>query len=145
MTVPTLFIVDAVEDKLHLQATHIFDGLEFWPSHVMYLAGGKMQLFKPASEIPELQNGQLLQLVERYGLASNIPLSIQVVDISLISCAVLAEQSVVSTVTEGHELPCAVGGSEKRSDCVSSLNRSKQMVLTKLTWHNGAMGGLQGA
>lgn len=47
-------------------ATHIFDGLEFWPSHVMYLAGGKMQLFKPASEIPELQNGQLLQLVERW-------------------------------------------------------------------------------
>ena len=135
---------------LHLQATHIFDGLEFWPSHVMYLAGGKMQLFKPASEIPELQNGQLLQLVERYGLASNISLQIQVVDISLISCAVLAEQSVVydprtSTMTEGHESPCAVGGSEKRSDCVSSLNRSKQMILTKLTWHNGAMGGLQGA
>ena len=49
-----------------MQATHIFDGLESWPSHLMYLAGGKMQLFKPASEIPELQEGKLLQLVERY-------------------------------------------------------------------------------
>lgn len=48
-----------------LQATHIFDGLESWPSHLMYLAGGKMQLFKPASEVPELQQGHLLQLVER--------------------------------------------------------------------------------
>ena len=82
--VPTLFFVNAVEDILHLQATHIFDGLEFWPSHVMYLAGGKMQLFKPASEIPELQNGQLLQLVERYGLAFNISLLIQVVAFSLL-------------------------------------------------------------
>lgn len=49
-----------------LQATHIFDGLESWPSHLMYLAGGKMQLFRPASEVPELQQGQLLQLVERW-------------------------------------------------------------------------------
>lgn len=48
-----------------LQATHIFDGLESWPSHLMYLAGGTMHLFKPASEIPELQEGRLLQLVER--------------------------------------------------------------------------------
>ena len=51
--------------KLLLQATHIFDGLESWPSHLMYLAGGTMHLFKPASEIPELQEGRLLQLVER--------------------------------------------------------------------------------
>ena len=32
----------------------------------MYLAAGRMQLFKPASEISELQEGRLLQLVERY-------------------------------------------------------------------------------
>lgn len=51
---------------LLLQATHIFDGLESWPSHLMYLAGGTMHLFKPASEIPELQEGRLLQLVERW-------------------------------------------------------------------------------
>ncbi len=24
-----------------IYATHIFDGLEFWPSHVAYLAGGE--------------------------------------------------------------------------------------------------------
>ncbi|KAL3162908.1 hypothetical protein ABBQ32_009351 [Trebouxia sp. C0010 RCD-2024] len=47
-------------------ATHIFDGLETWPSHLIYLAGGKVQLFKPAIEVPELQQGQLLQLVERW-------------------------------------------------------------------------------
>lgn len=49
-----------------IYATHIFDGLESWPTHLMYLAGGKMQLFKPANEIPELQEGKLLQLVERW-------------------------------------------------------------------------------
>lgn len=49
-----------------IYATHIFDGLESWPSHLMYLAGGKMQLFKPAAEIPELQEGRLLQLVDRW-------------------------------------------------------------------------------
>lgn len=27
-----------------LQATHIFDGLESWPSHVMYVAGGRLQV-----------------------------------------------------------------------------------------------------
>lgn len=27
-----------------LQATHIFDGLESWPSHVMYVAGGCLQV-----------------------------------------------------------------------------------------------------
>ena len=55
-----------------LQATHIFDGLESWPSHVMYLAGGTMQLFKPAAEIPELQEGRLLQLVDRCATSSTM-------------------------------------------------------------------------
>ncbi len=58
--------------NLLLQATHIFDGLESWPSHLMYLAGGTMHLFKPASEIPELQEGRLLQLVERCVLSVNM-------------------------------------------------------------------------
>ena len=48
------------------QATHIFDGLESWPTHLMYLARGSLQLFKPCSEIPELQEGgRLMRLVER--------------------------------------------------------------------------------
>lgn len=29
---------------MRLQATHIFDGLESWPSHVMYVAGGRLQV-----------------------------------------------------------------------------------------------------
>lgn len=32
-----------------LQATHIFDGLESWPSHLMYLAGGRLQV-RPRSQ-----------------------------------------------------------------------------------------------
>lgn len=48
-----------------LQATHIFDGLEEWPTHIMYLAGGELKVFEPASAFPELREGQLLELVER--------------------------------------------------------------------------------
>ncbi|KAG1674932.1 hypothetical protein FOA52_014725 [Chlamydomonas sp. UWO 241] len=44
-------------------ATHIFDGLEEWPSHVAYLARGEMAMFKAAHELPELKEGKLLQLV----------------------------------------------------------------------------------
>ncbi|MEW5308734.1 MAG: hypothetical protein WDW38_000670 [Sanguina aurantia] len=46
-----------------IYATHIFDGLEFWPTHIAYLNQGKLALFKPASEIPELKQGKLLHLV----------------------------------------------------------------------------------
>lgn len=49
---------------LQLQATHIFDGLEAWPSHLAYLAGGKLQTFGSADTYPELQDGRLLELVE---------------------------------------------------------------------------------
>lgn len=47
-------------------ATHIFDGLEEWPTHLMYLANGTLREFAPASEFPELKQGQLLSLVERW-------------------------------------------------------------------------------
>lgn len=47
-------------------ATHIFDGLESWPSHVMYVAQGQLRLFEESSAIPELQQGRLLGLVERW-------------------------------------------------------------------------------
>ncbi|EFN52379.1 hypothetical protein CHLNCDRAFT_26750, partial [Chlorella variabilis] len=47
-------------------ATHIFDGLESWPSHLMYVAGGQLRVFEQAANIPELQRGQLLALVERW-------------------------------------------------------------------------------
>ncbi|KAI3430388.1 hypothetical protein D9Q98_004983 [Chlorella vulgaris] len=49
-----------------IYATHIFDGLEAWPSHLMYVAGGQLQVFEKAENIPELQSGQLLALVERW-------------------------------------------------------------------------------
>ena len=48
------------------QATHIFDGLEDWPTHIMYVAGGVLKQFKPAAAFPELKEGQLLELVERW-------------------------------------------------------------------------------
>ena len=49
---------------LCLQATHIFDGLEHWPTHIMYLSQGRLQLFQEAHEIPELAEDRLLELVE---------------------------------------------------------------------------------
>lgn len=47
-------------------ATHIFDGLEAWPTHLMYVADGKLQEFAPAERFPELQEGRLLELVEKW-------------------------------------------------------------------------------
>eukprot|EP00955_Chlamydomonas_euryale_P003586 38231-Chlamydomonas_euryale.AAC.8 len=46
-----------------IYATHIFDGLEAWPSHVAYIARGEMAMFKKAEELPELRQGRLLKLV----------------------------------------------------------------------------------
>lgn len=50
---------------LHAQATHIFDGLERWPTHIMFLSGGSLKVWKKAEDIPELANDQLLQLAEK--------------------------------------------------------------------------------
>ncbi len=47
-----------------IYATHIFDGLESWPSHVVYVAQGQVQLYEEASAIPQLAQGDLLGLVE---------------------------------------------------------------------------------
>ena len=48
-----------------VQATHIFDGLEQWPTHIMFLTRGCLKTFKTAEEIPELADDRLLELVER--------------------------------------------------------------------------------
>ena len=48
-----------------LQATHIFDGLERWPTHIMFLSGGRLKIWSKAEDIPELANDQLLQLAEK--------------------------------------------------------------------------------
>ena len=47
-----------------IYATHIFDGLESWPSHLVYVAQGQVQLYEEARAIPELEQGNLLGLVE---------------------------------------------------------------------------------
>ena len=53
------------QESCLLQATHIFDGLESWPTHIMYLAGGRLKVFEPASAFPELKAGRLLELIEK--------------------------------------------------------------------------------
>jgi CCR4-NOT complex subunit CAF16 len=47
-------------------ATHIFDGLEGWPSHLLYVAGGRLRESLRAEEVPELREGRLLELVARW-------------------------------------------------------------------------------
>eukprot|EP00216_Chloropicon_sp_CCMP2111_P005706 CAMPEP_0198237444 /NCGR_PEP_ID=MMETSP1446-20131203/3295_1 /TAXON_ID=1461542 ORGANISM="Unidentified sp, Strain CCMP2111" /NCGR_SAMPLE_ID=MMETSP1446 /ASSEMBLY_ACC=CAM_ASM_001112 /LENGTH=315 /DNA_ID=CAMNT_0043919611 /DNA_START=229 /DNA_END=1173 /DNA_ORIENTATION=- len=49
-----------------IYATHIFDGLETWPSHLAFFAGGKMECCEPASSFPELKEGKLVNLVANW-------------------------------------------------------------------------------
>ena len=55
-----------------IYATHIFDGLEGWPTHVAYLARGNLQEFGTVAEFPELatggpeKGGELVKLVEKW-------------------------------------------------------------------------------
>merc|ERR1711874_876044 len=48
-----------------LYATHIFDGLERWATHIAYVAQSKLQLHRPLTDFPEVtpQTG-LLKLAE---------------------------------------------------------------------------------
>eukprot|EP01025_Chloroclados_australasicus_P005718 TRINITY_DN11799_c0_g1_i3.p1 TRINITY_DN11799_c0_g1~~TRINITY_DN11799_c0_g1_i3.p1 ORF type:complete len:363 (-),score=48.50 TRINITY_DN11799_c0_g1_i3:1002-2090(-) len=46
-----------------IYATHIFDGLEFWPTHVAYVADGQLQLFKPVDQLPQIKEGRLLEMI----------------------------------------------------------------------------------
>ncbi|MCL7037442.1 hypothetical protein MKW94_007014, partial [Papaver nudicaule] len=43
-----------------IYATHIFDGLEDWPSHIVYIARGKLQLALPMEKVKETYNLSLL-------------------------------------------------------------------------------------
>lgn len=45
-------------------ATHIFDGLEDWPSHMVYVAHGKLQLASPIEKVKETSNLSLMRTVE---------------------------------------------------------------------------------
>lgn len=48
-----------------IYATHIFDGLDSWPTHVAFLARGKLRRMHTFEELKsELERGRLLELVE---------------------------------------------------------------------------------
>ncbi|XP_020588358.1 ABC transporter I family member 20 [Phalaenopsis equestris] len=49
-----------------IYATHIFDGLENWPSHIVYVAHGKLQLALPLDKVKELSNLSLMRTVEKW-------------------------------------------------------------------------------
>ncbi|CAL9111267.1 unnamed protein product [Musa textilis] len=49
-----------------IYATHIFDGLEDWPTHVVYVAHGKLQLAVPLEKVKEMSNLSLMRTVESW-------------------------------------------------------------------------------
>ncbi|KAL0348144.1 UNVERIFIED_CONTAM: ABC transporter I family member 20 [Sesamum angustifolium] len=49
-----------------IYATHIFDGLEDWPSHIVYVANGKLQFAMPMTKIKEISNLSLMRTVESW-------------------------------------------------------------------------------
>ncbi|XP_010659723.1 ABC transporter I family member 20 isoform X2 [Vitis vinifera] len=49
-----------------IYATHIFDGLENWPSHLVYVAHGKLQLAMPMEKVREMSNLSLMRTVESW-------------------------------------------------------------------------------
>eukprot|EP00897_Mesotaenium_endlicherianum_P008340 jgi/Mesen1/7534/ME000391S06773 len=57
------FLQDECEQRgaAIIYATHIFDGLEAWPTHIAYVARGKLQLAKPVAEIEEFKTMSLME------------------------------------------------------------------------------------
>uniref|UniRef100_A0A2N9FRF0 ABC transporter domain-containing protein n=2 Tax=Fagus sylvatica TaxID=28930 RepID=A0A2N9FRF0_FAGSY len=49
-----------------IYATHIFDGLEDWPSHIVYVAHGKLQLAMPMDKVKEISKLSLMRTVESW-------------------------------------------------------------------------------
>ncbi|KAK4378819.1 hypothetical protein RND71_000681 [Anisodus tanguticus] len=49
-----------------IYATHIFDGLENWPTHIIYVAHGKLQLAMPMDKVKEISNLSLMRTVESW-------------------------------------------------------------------------------
>ncbi|XP_065853245.1 ABC transporter I family member 20 [Euphorbia lathyris] len=49
-----------------IYATHIFDGLEDWPTHIVYVAHGKLQLALPMAKVKETSNLSLMRTVESW-------------------------------------------------------------------------------
>ncbi|XP_073287909.1 ABC transporter I family member 20-like [Primulina huaijiensis] len=49
-----------------IYATHIFDGLEGWPSHIAYVARGKLRLVTPMNKIKDISKLSLMRTVESW-------------------------------------------------------------------------------
>ncbi|GMG99795.1 hypothetical protein Nepgr_001635 [Nepenthes gracilis] len=49
-----------------IYATHIFDGLENWPTHIVYVAHGRLQLAMPMEKLKEMSNLSLMRTVESW-------------------------------------------------------------------------------
>lgn len=49
-----------------IYATHIFDGLENWPSHIVYVANGKLQLASTMEDVRKMSNLSLMRTVEQW-------------------------------------------------------------------------------
>ncbi|XP_010558330.1 PREDICTED: ABC transporter I family member 20 [Tarenaya hassleriana] len=49
-----------------IYATHIFDGLEEWPSHIVYVANGRLQLAMPMEKVRETSKMSLMRTVEKW-------------------------------------------------------------------------------
>ncbi|CAD7702735.1 unnamed protein product [Ostreobium quekettii] len=62
------FLTEECEERgaTIVYATHIFDGLQSWPTHVAFLADGKFQTFDEVKNVPHLRDGKLLDTVVRW-------------------------------------------------------------------------------
>ncbi|XP_006344794.1 ABC transporter I family member 20 [Solanum tuberosum] len=62
------FLIKECEERgaTIIYATHIFDGLENWPSHLIYVAHGKLQLAMPMDKVKQISNLSLMRTVERW-------------------------------------------------------------------------------
>ncbi|TVU47276.1 hypothetical protein EJB05_06871 [Eragrostis curvula] len=49
-----------------IYATHIFDGLDDWPTHIVYIAHGKLQLALPLEKVKEMSQLSLMRTVEAW-------------------------------------------------------------------------------
>lgn len=52
--------------------THIFDGMEAWPTHIGFLANGEFEKVERSENIPELVSGHLMELVEDWLLKHSV-------------------------------------------------------------------------
>eukprot|EP00201_Polytomella_parva_P000047 CAMPEP_0175039184 /NCGR_PEP_ID=MMETSP0052_2-20121109/387_1 /TAXON_ID=51329 ORGANISM="Polytomella parva, Strain SAG 63-3" /NCGR_SAMPLE_ID=MMETSP0052_2 /ASSEMBLY_ACC=CAM_ASM_000194 /LENGTH=243 /DNA_ID=CAMNT_0016300897 /DNA_START=346 /DNA_END=1077 /DNA_ORIENTATION=+ len=46
-------------------ATHIFDGLDDWPTHLAFVADGQLQVFEETDNLPELRTAGIMSYVVR--------------------------------------------------------------------------------